>query len=135
MLLLLVMVIYALLAKELFGAKVDWDDFSSGLGAPDEGDIDDRIDLDTFMGALTGVFAVLTGMWASTVWATMYSVGPATALFWMSLIVVGNFVLLNLLLAVLIDKISSKKVASCFCCPLCSLLVYCLLISILHNKA
>jgi len=110
LLMLLVVFVYALLAMQFYGGKIKMEDFENSLGAPSPLDQYARVNFDTFFDSLITVFVALLGTWAATMWTCMYSVNQYTgAIFWMSLMAIGNCILLNLLLAVLIDNISQKK--------------------------
>lgn len=110
MLLLLIIFVYALLAMQFFGGKTDMDKFMNSLNSPILSDTYTRANFDNFFQSLITTFVALMGTWASTCWLTMQGTSPAFAgAFWISLVVIGNCILLNLLLAVLIDNISQKK--------------------------
>ncbi len=128
LLLFLMIMIGALLAMQLFGGsykpEVSWHE-SSCFGADltlcmlqvllaEQGlsmhgyVYDNRISFDTFPESVLAIFVALTGTWSSLAWSTMYLKGGYTLVFWLVVVVLGKFILLNLLLAVLIDKTSAK---------------------------
>ena len=95
LLLLLFVFIYSLLGMQIFGGRFNFDD-----GLP-------RGNYDTFNSSFVTVFQVLTmENWQDILYDSMRSsTGPlASALFYVSWIFIGNFILLNLFLAILLDS-------------------------------
>jgi hypothetical protein len=98
LLLLLFSCIFALLGMQIFGGKFDFPE-----GKP-------RANFDDFHWAFVTVFQVLTlENWNVVLYDAMRSdAGPFSSLYFVSWIFVGNFVLLNLFLAILLDKFSDE---------------------------
>lgn len=92
--LLLLIIIYSLLGIKIFAGKLDVNITRSTF--------------DTFHWAFVTIFQVLTlENWQNVLFSVMKSdVGPASALFLVSWIFLGNYVVLNLFLAILLDAFS-----------------------------
>lgn len=92
--LLLFMYIFSLLGMQLFGGK---------LGSPPP-----RAHYDTLLWSFTTTFQVLTGEnWNEVMYSTMENVGWASSLYFLALVCIGAFIVLNVFLAILIDNFSS----------------------------
>jgi hypothetical protein len=105
MLLLLFCFIYALLGMQIFGGNFNFDDLdgSGESGVP-------RANYDSFNNAFITVFIVLTmENWQVVLYDSMRSsVGaPLSCLYLISWIFLGNFMILNLFLAILLDSFTS----------------------------
>ena len=93
--------IFALLGMQLFGGKM------CGL---DDGDTP-RHNFDTLIWALVTVFQVLTGEdWNAVMYDGMASNGSWSALYFVALLLIGNFVVLNLFVAILLTNFSEVEV-------------------------
>lgn len=75
-----------------------------------------RYNFDTFLQAFLSIFIILTGEgWNEIMYDTMRSVGDQAALFFISVIVLGNMIMIQLLVAIVITnfdeshKITSKR--------------------------
>uniref|UniRef100_A0A7S0CQF9 Voltage-gated ion channel superfamily n=1 Tax=Micromonas pusilla TaxID=38833 RepID=A0A7S0CQF9_MICPS len=89
--------IFALLGMQLFGGKM------CGL---DDGEVP-RHNFDTLLWALVTVFQVLTGEdWNAVMYDAMRTVGSWACLYFIAIVVIGNYVVLNLFLAILLDNFS-----------------------------
>jgi len=97
LLLLLFITIFALIGMQVFGGKFNFED-----GLP-------RWNYDSFHWAFITVFQVLTmENWQLVLFDSMRSsVGKLSVLYYISWIFIGNIVLLNLFLAVLLDSFSN----------------------------
>jgi voltage-dependent calcium channel L type alpha-1D len=101
-LLLLFMFIYALLGMELYAYRVKFDRF-------DQVDLSDgtspRENFDDFVHAFIMIFAVLVGDdWQISFYRTLRCEGASAIVFFVTLIIFGNVILLNLFLAVLLGN-------------------------------
>jgi len=106
--LFLVVFIYTLLSMQLFGT-IDFSDINNAANAaPDYEDTNTRWSFSTFLRAFISIFVMLTGRWTTIGFYTAYESSPVYILLWVSLMAIGNFVMLNLLLAVLIDSIRAN---------------------------
>lgn len=93
MLLLLFLFIYTLLGMQLFGGKFDFEE-----GTP-------RGNFDQFHSAFVTVFQLLTlENWQLVLFSGIRSFGGWSVIYFLSWIFIGNFVLLNLFLAILLDS-------------------------------
>jgi hypothetical protein len=91
---ILTTLIFALLGMQLFGGK---------MGA---GETLSRSNFDEVFGASITTFQVLTGDdWPSVMWDAMTGAGPAFALFFVALIIIGRHMVLSLFIAVLLDSL------------------------------
>ena len=98
---ILTIFIFALLGMQLFGGKM------CGL---DDGDTP-RHNFDTLIWALVTVFQVLTGEdWNAVMYDGMASNGSWSALYFVALLLIGNFVVLNLFVAILLTNFSEVEV-------------------------
>ncbi|XP_066481268.1 voltage-dependent L-type calcium channel subunit alpha-1S isoform X2 [Tiliqua scincoides] len=104
-LLFLFIVIFALLGMQLFGGKFDFDD-----------NVVWRSTFDNFPQALISVFQVLTGEdWTSIMYNAIMSYGGPTypgilvCLYFVVLFVCGNYVLLNVFLAIAVDNLAEAE--------------------------
>jgi voltage-dependent calcium channel L type alpha-1D len=102
-LLFLFIVTYTLLGLELFANRAkftDDDQVDMINGSPP------KYNFDRFMSSFTTVFIVLTNDGISTIFYDYYrSVGPIAAiLFFISLVIIGQKILLNLFIAILLEN-------------------------------
>ncbi len=105
MLLLLFMFIYALLGMQIFGGKFNFEENEDGSSGPP------RANYDTFHFSFVTVFQVLTmENWQFILYDSMRSdVGaPISAIYLISWVFLGNFMLLNLFLAILLDSFTTN---------------------------
>lgn len=99
LLLTLFCIIFTLLGMQLFGGRFDFID-----GKP-------RENFDSFHYSFLSIFQLLsTENWNDILASAVRSaVGPGSALFLIVWIILGNFILLNLVLAILLDSFDEKK--------------------------
>ena len=96
LLLWLMIFIYALIGMQLFGGKIK----NSAL----------RPNFDNFFTATIAVFQILTGEnWNESMYYVGDEVGKPTIAYFLSLMVIGNFILLNLFVAILLQYLSDKS--------------------------
>jgi hypothetical protein len=96
--------IFALLGMQVFGGKM------CGLG--DDGEVP-RHHFDTLLWALVTVFQVLTGEdWNAVMYDAMAASGSWAALYFVALLVIGNFLVLNLFVAILLTNFGAQDVSS-----------------------
>lgn len=100
MLLMLFLVIYSLIGIQIFANKFTFNGVTS------------RGNFDTFHWSFTTNFQVLSvENWQTVLWDGMRSdAGYSSCLFFISWIFIGNYVILNLFLAILLDSFSEKSV-------------------------
>lgn len=102
-LLFLFMFIYTLLGRELFAYKVRFDE--DGNFTNDKSGNSPRINFDSFTNAIVTIFIVLTGEQWNRIMYDSYLYQKYTALiFFISLIIIGQMILLNLFLAILLEN-------------------------------
>ena len=105
-LLFLFMFTYALLFMEIFAYKV----FFNSNDEPDAQGESPRTNFDDFIHAFTTVFIVIVGEdWNTVMYDYMRSMGRWYALIFISLVVLGNWLLLNLFLAILLKNFEDTK--------------------------
>merc|ERR1711871_292915 len=104
----LVIFIYSLLGLQLLGGTVNPEEATIQTDASDWEDVDQRASFDSFLQAFITVFVMVSGKWYYTAAITANSSSFFAMVMWVSLFVVGNFVLINLLLAVMIDNIAAN---------------------------
>lgn len=102
-LLFLFIFIYTLLGRELFAYKIKFDEngnFSSSSSAESP-----RNNFDSFVNAIITIFIVLTGETWNLIMYDAYRYEKYTAIFFfISLIIIGQMILLNLFLAILLEN-------------------------------
>ena len=99
---LLIIFIFALLGMNLFGGKFDF-----------PGEEKDRSNYDTLLWALITVFQVITGEdWVWIMYNSVRATDPWTgALYYILLICIGNFIVMNLFLAILLSNFGLESLA------------------------
>ncbi|TMW67789.1 hypothetical protein Poli38472_007461 [Pythium oligandrum] len=112
-LLFLFIYIYALIGLQIFGNTMRFDDegYAIPMDSPTfwEGELP-RNNFDTLLWSMITVFQVITGEnWNSIMYDVLRSNGMIGALYFVSLIILGNFILMNLFLALLLDNFSTEE--------------------------
>jgi len=98
---LLFLFIGALLGMTFFGGKMK--QVESRVGEPV------RAHFDTFYNGFYTVFQVITtDNWVNVMWNAMLATNVAAALFFVALVVLGTYVILNLFLSIIIDSFDKK---------------------------
>ncbi|XP_067224751.1 voltage-dependent T-type calcium channel subunit alpha-1G isoform X1 [Chanodichthys erythropterus] len=105
MLLMLFIFIFSILGMHLFGCK---------FGSERDGDtLPDRKNFDTLLWAIVTVFQILTQEdWNKVLYNGMASTSPVAALYFIALMTFGNYVLFNLLVAILVEGFQTEGDAS-----------------------
>ncbi|XP_078257299.1 voltage-dependent T-type calcium channel subunit alpha-1G isoform X3 [Rhinoraja longicauda] len=103
MLLMLFIFIFSILGMHLFGCK---------FASEKEGDtLPDRKNFDSLLWAIVTVFQILTQEdWNKVLYNGMSSTSPWAALYFIALMTFGNYVLFNLLVAILVEGFQTEKV-------------------------
>uniref|UniRef100_A0A8C1TNY5 Voltage-dependent T-type calcium channel subunit alpha n=1 Tax=Cyprinus carpio TaxID=7962 RepID=A0A8C1TNY5_CYPCA len=116
MLLMLFIFIFSILGMHLFGCK---------FGSERDGDtLPDRKNFDSLLWAIVTVFQILTQEdWNKVLYNGMASTSPVAALYFIALMTFGNYVLFNLLVAILVEGFQTEvkpdsNLASTFFHPL-----------------
>ncbi|XP_067224756.1 voltage-dependent T-type calcium channel subunit alpha-1G isoform X6 [Chanodichthys erythropterus] len=101
MLLMLFIFIFSILGMHLFGCK---------FGSERDGDtLPDRKNFDTLLWAIVTVFQILTQEdWNKVLYNGMASTSPVAALYFIALMTFGNYVLFNLLVAILVEGFQTE---------------------------
>uniref|UniRef100_A0A7S1IVH8 Ion transport domain-containing protein n=1 Tax=Eutreptiella gymnastica TaxID=73025 RepID=A0A7S1IVH8_9EUGL len=111
-LLLLVLFIYALLGRQFFAGKLccldgdgaPWDRDSPECNVPGCPGVP-RMNFDSLFWSLISVFQILSGEdWNALMYDGMRGVGDLSALFYVSCFIIGNYLVLNLFIAVLLNN-------------------------------
>ncbi|XP_034564690.1 voltage-dependent T-type calcium channel subunit alpha-1G [Notolabrus celidotus] len=104
MLLMLFIFIFSILGMHLFGCK---------FGSERDGDtLPDRKNFDSLLWAIVTVFQILTQEdWNKVLYNGMASTTPVAALYFIALMTFGNYVLFNLLVAILVEGFQAEEVA------------------------
>ena len=98
---ILTIFIFALLGMQMFGGKM------CGL---DDGDTP-RHNFDTLLWALVTVFQVLTGEdWNAVMYDGVAAAGSWSSLYFVALLIIGNFLVLNLFVAILLTNFGEQEV-------------------------
>uniref|UniRef100_I3KUE7 Voltage-dependent T-type calcium channel subunit alpha n=1 Tax=Oreochromis niloticus TaxID=8128 RepID=I3KUE7_ORENI len=117
MLLMLFIFIFSILGMHLFGCK---------FGSERDGDtLPDRKNFDSLLWAIVTVFQILTQEdWNKVLYNGMASTSPVAALYFIALMTFGNYVLFNLLVAILVEGFQAEFInfttVKCCFCPLFS---------------
>jgi len=99
LILLLFIFIYAIMGMYIFGAKFDFED----------GEGNARSNFDNLFMSLVTVFQLLTiEDWPGVMYNGVRAVGKPCCLYFISLLIIGNFVLTNLFVAILLDGFAEK---------------------------
>ncbi|XP_033894904.3 voltage-dependent T-type calcium channel subunit alpha-1G isoform X4 [Acipenser ruthenus] len=103
MLLMLFIFIFSILGMHLFGCK---------FGSERDGDtLPDRKNFDSLLWAIVTVFQILTQEdWNKVLYNGMASTSPWAALYFIALMTFGNYVLFNLLVAILVEGFQTEEV-------------------------
>eukprot|EP00966_Prymnesium_polylepis_P296018 6837160-Prymnesium_polylepis.1 len=91
-LMMLVIVVFALVGKELLGGK---------LGSPDESLT--RHHFDSFVPAMITTFVLISGKWYDPLVVALTNVGWGAAVFYLIVVVIGCYFIMNLFIAVLLQ--------------------------------
>ncbi|KAK3601868.1 hypothetical protein CHS0354_041799 [Potamilus streckersoni] len=114
-LLVLFMFIFSVLGMNVFGGKFCWKEDGSHCTCKEALDIAndcecDRANFNTLLWALVTVFQVLTQEdWNTVLYNGMEKTSPWAALYFVALMTFGNYVLFNLLVAILVEGFSSEE--------------------------
>ena len=102
MLLFLFIFIFSILGMHLFGCKFCWIDKHSETEC-------DRANFDSLLWAIVTVFQILTQEdWNLVLYNGMASSGPLASLYFIALMTIGNYVLFNLLVAILVEGFQAE---------------------------
>ncbi|XP_054913636.1 voltage-dependent T-type calcium channel subunit alpha-1G isoform X3 [Poeciliopsis prolifica] len=104
MLLMLFIFIFSILGMHLFGCK---------FGSERDGDtLPDRKNFDSLLWAIVTVFQILTQEdWNKVLYNGMASTSPVAALYFIALMTFGNYVLFNLLVAILVEGFQTEEIS------------------------
>ncbi|XP_047673621.1 voltage-dependent T-type calcium channel subunit alpha-1G isoform X7 [Tachysurus fulvidraco] len=104
MLLMLFIFIFSILGMHLFGCK---------FGSERDGDtMPDRKNFDSLLWAIVTVFQILTQEdWNKVLYNGMASTSPVAALYFIALMTFGNYVLFNLLVAILVEGFQTEELS------------------------
>ncbi|KAE9253486.1 hypothetical protein PF002_g3305 [Phytophthora fragariae] len=115
--LLLFMYVYALLGMQIFGNRFRFDSNGIPLTSP-AADMDSEIyvpraNFDSLLWSGVTVFQVLTGEnWNNVLFDGWRSTGSVALLYFISLVIFGNFIVLNLFLAILLSHFEDAEEAN-----------------------
>ncbi|CAF4869841.1 unnamed protein product, partial [Rotaria sp. Silwood1] len=134
LLLILFIFIFSVLGMHLFGGKfctleafnrtsheqidmkcrccacVEWNLFKNSTNIKDSTCIQDRANFDSLRSALLTVFQILTQEdWNEVLYNGMKKTSPWSALYFIALMIFGNYILLNLLVAILVESFPNEK--------------------------
>ena len=105
-LLFLFMFTYTLLGMELYAYNVKFNENNE----VDAGGHSPRANFDTFLEAFTTIFIVLIGEdWNTVMYDHIRAMGYVGIIFFVSLVIFGNFILLNLFLAILLKNFEEEE--------------------------
>lgn len=99
--------VFALLGESFFAGKVKFDD--DGQYDPENG-TPNRINFENLTDACVTVFQVMIGEnWNSIMYDHMRSVGVLSCIYFISLVILGNIIMLNLFLAILLGNFDRAR--------------------------
>jgi hypothetical protein len=102
--LFLVILMFALAGMQFFGGSLRKLETVVGDGSAGQRPIEVRAHFDTFLNAFYTVFQVITtDNWTDLMWTAMRATSPWAALYFIALILVGFYVMINLFLSILIQ--------------------------------
>lgn len=94
---------YALLGMEIFAYKIKYDEDTNRIDQVNG--IEPRANFNTFIEAMTTIFIVLIGEdWNNVMYNHVRVMGEFYIMFFVTLFIFGNFILLNLFLAILLSN-------------------------------
>ena len=102
----IIIFIFAVMGMQLFGKY--YDDFSYRFN----GGVIPRWNFKGFMHSFMIVFRVLCGEWIESMWNCMRVSGAACVPFFLATVVIGNLVVLNLFLALLLSSFGASSLSS-----------------------
>ncbi|TMW68744.1 hypothetical protein Poli38472_006212 [Pythium oligandrum] len=109
-LLLLFMYIYALIGMQVFGNRFRFDEYGYPVSHTESAAYIPRANFDTILWSMVTIFQVLTGEnWTNMLFDGWRSVGWPSAIYFISLVIMGNFILLNLFLAILLGNFEDQQ--------------------------
>ena len=107
-LLVLFMFVYTLLGMEIFSYSVMFNEAGEVTTKLSEGEYP-RANFNYFVLAFTSVFIVLAGEdWNTVMYDHVRATNGTSVIFFVSLVILGNFILLNLFLAILLKNFEEK---------------------------
>ncbi|CAM9558144.1 unnamed protein product [Chrysoparadoxa australica] len=112
LLLVLFMYIGALVGLQFFANRLHFDENGYGIGIGEEGWADAEVPRSTFDSlelGITSIFQILSGEnWNTLMYDTRRAVGWVSSLFYLILITLGMFVIINLFLAIVLSNLTSR---------------------------
>jgi hypothetical protein len=102
----IIIFIFAVMGMQLFGKN--YDDYSYRFN----GGVVPRWNFKGFMHSFMIVFRVLCGEWINSMWDCMRVSGAACVPFFLATVVIGNLVVLNLFLALLLSSFGASSLSS-----------------------
>eukprot|EP01012_Entosiphon_sulcatum_P008171 TRINITY_DN14339_c0_g1_i2.p1 TRINITY_DN14339_c0_g1~~TRINITY_DN14339_c0_g1_i2.p1 ORF type:complete len:1845 (-),score=307.13 TRINITY_DN14339_c0_g1_i2:77-5611(-) len=109
LLMLLFIFIFAILGMQIFGLKVPQACSDGAYHCP-RSMMDNRRNFSTLWEAALTVFILITGEnWTVAMQTTMESTTPAAAIYFILVFILGNYIFLNLFIAILIDSFAQRN--------------------------
>ncbi|CAN0277135.1 unnamed protein product [Pylaiella littoralis] len=112
MLLVLFMYIYALVGLQFFANRFHFNDVGEAVGIGQEGFFTaevPRSNFDTLMNAFTTIFEILSGEnWNTVMYDARRATGWVSVFYFVSLIIMGMMIVMNLFLAILLSNFTNK---------------------------
>ena len=111
-LMVLFMIIFALLGMQIFGGRFNEEAGFSSLPCPGSVCVDPsllplpRFHFDYFMPAIMTVFVLMTGEWVDAMDPGVGAVGGAASLYYLGVVIVGRYLIINLLIAIVLNAFS-----------------------------
>ena len=103
LILVIVMYVFSVMGMQIFGADYVPDRFPDGE-VP-------RYNFRDFQHSFMIVFRILCGEWTEPMWETMLAAGYGSVAYYLIALVVGNFIILNLFLALLLSAFEDEEAA------------------------
>jgi hypothetical protein len=112
--------IYALLGMQFFSGRMHFDEFGYPVGITEGGDRSQwkaaeipRSNFDTLVWATTTIFQILTGEnWNTVMYDGMRAAGWGAVFYFITLVVFGNFIVMNIFMAILLANFDELTTGS-----------------------
>jgi hypothetical protein len=102
--LFLLILVFALAGMQFFGTALQTANDGNDTFNPSQRPTDIRASFENFLTAFYTVFQIITtDNWTEVMWAAMRTTHPASALYFVALVLIGYYVVINLFLAILIQ--------------------------------
>ena len=100
--------IFALVGMSSFAGKLHFND--EDLEVPDKnGEFVPRENFDNLSASIVAIFEVLTYTWSDTMFSVVRCIGSGGCYYFVSLVIIGSIVLMNLFLAIMLGNFDKAR--------------------------